>query len=504
MNIYFGDIHNHCNISYGHGDLKSALKNAALQLDFVSITGHALWPDMPEEESRLKEVVDYHKEGFSRLKENWPGYIKEMEKANREGEFVTFPSYEIHSCEEGDHVVYSTAEIESIPEIESMDEIRKKLKEEIARGINTFFIPHHIGYKQGFRGIKWETFDEELSPFVEIISMHGCAESDDTPALPYLHTMGPRDRNNTMAGGLTQGHFFGISGSTDHHSAHPGSYGYGRMAIVAEDLTRDSLFDAMRSRRVYALTGDRIDLDISLNGHLMGSRVPSCDRRAFHMDIRGGDALDHVEIVKNGKLIKRFDFIEREETWPGSAKLKGKVFVEVGWGEKGKQQNWDFELKVDKGQLLEIEPRFHGVDVVDPLDKHERDFQFTDWSKTGDSSLRCSTATYGNPTSQTSATEGFSLEIEGGPESEVRFTNGDFHFSEKLGDLIKGSRTAYLGGFLTGAVRFSRFVPEGEYARSIDWVDEDATAEGDVYYVRVCQRNNQWAWSAPFKIGRTE
>ncbi len=44
----YGDIHNHCNISYAHGSLDDAIKNAALRLDFASITGHASWPDMDE------------------------------------------------------------------------------------------------------------------------------------------------------------------------------------------------------------------------------------------------------------------------------------------------------------------------------------------------------------------------------------------------------------------------------------------------------------------------
>ena len=44
---FYGDLHNHCGISYGHGSLENALRNATLPLDFVSITGHAYWPDMP-------------------------------------------------------------------------------------------------------------------------------------------------------------------------------------------------------------------------------------------------------------------------------------------------------------------------------------------------------------------------------------------------------------------------------------------------------------------------
>ena len=41
--------------------------------------------------------------------------------------------------------------------------------------------PHHIGYRQGYRGINWNTFDETVSPVVEIVSMHGCAESAGLP-----------------------------------------------------------------------------------------------------------------------------------------------------------------------------------------------------------------------------------------------------------------------------------------------------------------------------------
>ena len=55
---YFGDLHNHCDISYGRGSLDEAYANARLQLDFASVTGHAHWPDMPPREGRLAYLVD--------------------------------------------------------------------------------------------------------------------------------------------------------------------------------------------------------------------------------------------------------------------------------------------------------------------------------------------------------------------------------------------------------------------------------------------------------------
>ena len=41
LGVFFGDLHNHCGLSYGRGSLEDALQNARLQLDFASVTMHA-------------------------------------------------------------------------------------------------------------------------------------------------------------------------------------------------------------------------------------------------------------------------------------------------------------------------------------------------------------------------------------------------------------------------------------------------------------------------------
>ena len=66
--ILFGDLHNHCNISYAHGSLKRAIAFSKLSLDFVSITGHAGWPDMNTKDPSIKHIIDFHKVGFKKVK----------------------------------------------------------------------------------------------------------------------------------------------------------------------------------------------------------------------------------------------------------------------------------------------------------------------------------------------------------------------------------------------------------------------------------------------------
>jgi len=138
----------------------------------------------------------------------------------------------MHSSQDGDYtIIYKEIQGE-ILEVNGLEELRQCLRELKSQGIDAIAYPHHIAYHQGQRGVNWRTFTEEFSPIVEIISMHGCSEADENTR-PFYHTMNASDHQSTVQYGLEQGHFFGFVGSTDHHSAHPGSYGHGRLGLWA-------------------------------------------------------------------------------------------------------------------------------------------------------------------------------------------------------------------------------------------------------------------------------
>lgn len=71
MKIFWGDLHNHCAVSYGQGTPALALDNARRQLDFCTITGHAFWPDMPMDlaaqnaDERVSPLVEIYSNGAS-------------------------------------------------------------------------------------------------------------------------------------------------------------------------------------------------------------------------------------------------------------------------------------------------------------------------------------------------------------------------------------------------------------------------------------------------------
>src|SRR5210317_845002 len=144
LNPYYGDLHNHCGISYAHGSLEDALSNAREQLDFASVTGHAHWPDMPEPDERIQYIIDFHKEGFAKLKRGWGAYLKTVNAFNKEGAFIVYPGFETHFNSVGDRtIVYKDLEGELIyaDSIVDLEEALTKLR---CIGKDSLSFPHHI------------------------------------------------------------------------------------------------------------------------------------------------------------------------------------------------------------------------------------------------------------------------------------------------------------------------------------------------------------------------
>jgi hypothetical protein len=332
------------------------------------------------------------------------------------------------------------------------------------------------------------------------MSMHGASESADAP-YPYLHTMGPRDGQSTYQYGLAQGHLVGAIGSTDHHSAHPGSYGHGRMAVWAETLSRDAIWQAIQARRTYALTGDRIRLAFSINGGLMGTVLPPSEERRISVSVEGGAALDYVEVLHNNRILHRTSAYERllaVQSDPYATPLK--THLEVGWGAKGVNVDWQVELSVVNGQLLDVEPRFRGHDVVAPHGREEESYAFSHWERRGEQGLWFATRTWGNPTTTTSNTQGVGLTVAGDADTLIWGRINGQKVEVSLAELLEGPKTGYLGGFLTPAYCFHRAGPRAEYASDIEFSHLANGHSRDWYYVRVRQTNDQWAWSSPIWV----
>ena len=495
--LLYGDMHNHCGISYGHGSLDDALSNAREQLDFVSITGHAHWPDMPAPNERIQYIIDFHQEGFARLKKEWPRMMATLRERNQEGSFVIFPGFEVHFRATGDrNMLYKDLDGEILYPSDLAD-LHAKLQALRDAGADSIAQPHHVGYRRGTRGVDWDTFDPAFAPFVEMLSMHGCSEASENTR-PFLHSMGPSDGESTIARGLERGLIFGFSGGTDHHSGHPGSYGHGRTGLWAADCTREAIWDALYARRMYALTGDRIALKFSVNGAPMGSVIPAAGRRSIRLDVHGGAAIDSLDVIRDGRLIRRFSQYD-VRLQPETDLVRTKLHLELGWGPKSRTAHWDVEFGISDGKILAVEPRFRGLEVVSPAERDTQEGESFYFSKVLDRSGRSvsfETVSRGNPTNTTPATQGMCLEVEMPRSAEVYAVMNGLRATHTLAELMTGARSGSLDHTDAPSWRFNRAPRPEELRWSFEFEDEDDSADG-FYYARVRQRNDQWAWSSP-------
>ena len=499
LKYFWGDLHNHCNITYGHGDMRSAFEAAKEQLDFVSVTPHAMWPDIPgADDPRLKWVIDYHTGAFKRLREGgYEKYVAMTNEYNKEGEFLAFVGYEAHSMEHGDHVALNYDLDAPLVECTSIEDWKRK-----ARGHKVFITPHHMGYQTGYRGYNWNFFTEgDQTPFVEMYSRHGLAEIDQGD-YSYLHDMGPRQWEGTIQCGLEQGKKFGIMGSTDQHAGYPGSYGDGRIGILAESLSRDKIWDAMKNRHVCCATGDKINIDFRLNDAFPGDVVRGNSRRIY-LNVEGGSCIDYIDIVKNRKCIARLSGPLLPEM-PEGDMVRCKVKVDFGWNREEQYVHWQGKLSINKGTINAVEPCFRGAAFTSPQ-PGESEFEtkvnriVSVTSKDAELDMYSSK----NPNTTTPATQAVILDVTMPKDGVITAEFNGKKFEHSLGELLEGSRSHFMIGWLSEAILFNRAMPESCFTVEHYMEDTQPERDTDYYYVRVRQRDQQWAWSSPIWVERT-
>ena len=286
--IYFGEMHSQMWHSMGTGTAAEFFEwgrdNAGL--DFCAPANHYNW---------RFEVTD----------EIWQELVDTCNEFNEPGRFATLVSYEWGGARGSGHknVYYRGGYGEFAywyRDHNSPADLWKSLE-----GRDVLTVPHHPK-----AWIDWSYRNDTHQRLVEICSKWDIAEE-----------AGPR----SVQGALAMGHRLGFIAGTDSHYglANQGSYhvndGNGLACVMATELTRDAIWQALYERKCYATTGERIVLDFSMNGHPMGADIPAgLDRmepRTFLLRVAGTYRIDLVEIIRNNEVV--FSVEPRGDTWEG-------------------------------------------------------------------------------------------------------------------------------------------------------------------------------------------
>ncbi|NOZ32679.1 MAG: hypothetical protein GXP01_06315, partial [Alphaproteobacteria bacterium] len=410
--------------------------------------------------------------------------------ANQDGEFAAFLGFEWHSSQFGDQCVVFPDDHRPLIFPKDVATLRGFCMEHDA-----LMVPHHLAYPSGNRGVNWEVFDEACTPVVEIFSEHGSSEDDRGPYPFFSHSMGGRQTSNTVAAALARGLRFGFVASSDSHHGFPGAHGEGLLGVLAHDLERSSILEAIRARRTYALTGDRIEVDFAVEGAVMGETIRAGRQVSVAYDVGGRDEIDMVEIVQDGRVVHRgFADIGPPGATPLSSPFQ--VRLEWGWGPWGdlaldRVCDWEFDLSVVGGRLLRAFPCLQSG----PFDENRR-HRFV---HSGEGRLSVTSYTARRGGYRGLATQSLILEVEGGPDTkfELRLKEPiERTTTTRAGELAAGSLNLATGPFPKESYQWHRLVPL-QAARVTETCELLVPDHPSHIYLRARQKNGQMAWASP-------
>ncbi|MCP4246791.1 MAG: CehA/McbA family metallohydrolase, partial [bacterium] len=299
LNLYFGDIHGHSWQSDGMSDPEESFLRVRdlLADDFHALTDHDRFISRRISDGQWqqqKDVVDhYHAPGrfVTLYGQEWT--TPRTARPHGWGHFCILSS-------DPDIPLYDHGD----PRYRDLPDLLAAL-----RGRSAVAIPHHIGWT----GIRWDVWDSQLCPVIEVCSVHGAFEYEGNQPIPHRGGQ----RGCFIRDGLAKGLRFGLAGGSDQHGLiwHHGVcrqrdvYRAGLTGVWAPELTRRAILDAIRARHTFATSGVKLRLSFSVDGQMMGSDIEINEAPSIAVDVavppREGK-LAWLEIVRNGTVINRY------------------------------------------------------------------------------------------------------------------------------------------------------------------------------------------------------
>lgn len=394
------------------------------------------------------------------------------------GRFVTFHGYEWsgNTPAGGDHNVYylddgpirrsSHTQVDDRHDLETDCYPIDRLYAANA-GRDDVLITPHIGGRRA----NLDYHDPALEPAIEIASQWGRFEWFAREA-------------------ISRGMKVGFIGGSDDHSGRPGwstptlaHHGVrgGLTAYRAPELTREEIWHALRNRQVYGTSGARILLDVQINGAPIGSMVTSNGPANIGVSVAGTAGLDTIELRRGLETIHTVSLLpepQPDEQWK----------VRIAWRgarnrDRTRSLDWTGGVDVQNGRILAatnhaIDSPLDGVSYLDGESVRWRSHTCGDW-------------------------DGVILDMDGNPDTQLRFNSPTMSFDISLSDLSGGPVTK-TGNLLEQQVVVQRLSAlASPWTASFEFQDIEAGPGEHAYWIWVTQSDGELAWSSPVFVSQT-
>jgi len=317
-NAYFGDLHVMTGAAGSAnmlGNTETALQHArdVMGLDFSAVTN-----------TGAKKCWESDREIFRRL--------------NEPGEFVAMPAFE-HGYRTGHKNIYFKTEDVDLPGGLTLEKLWEFVERERA-----MVISHHTNtHSETDPYEAWGSYDlgtvnPTFEPVIEICQNRGPFEKDKVGE----DGVSFGGFGSSIQDALGRGLRLGFVGGTDNHRGRPGSHrshqsgldiddfvAGGITCVLAKELTREAILDAIWKRRCYATTAVKMLLDLRVNDLVMGqeAEVGPANSDAFaarriRVKAAGTRRIKHVAVVRNnvdvyvhpvGEMFCELEWIDDED-----------------------------------------------------------------------------------------------------------------------------------------------------------------------------------------------
>lgn len=460
---YWGDLHAQTDATVGTGseDEYFTFGREVARLDFISHQGNDF------------QVTD----------EDWQRLNDTVRAFHEEGRYVVFPGYEwsanttaggdrnVFYREEGQPILRSSHwQIPQIPEdaltpAHPADLLFDRICQYVDQ--EKVLLASHVGGR--YADIR-RYFDQELGPLVEVTSCWGVFE--------WL-----------LWDAFDMGYIVGVMCNSDGHKGRPGAEGPGAgefgianglTCVLAESLTREAIFAALKARRCYGTTGPRIDLDFTLNGAPMGSILEVAGNAQVNATVHTTAPLESLTLFRGKEpvqIVQPTPFADCTASrrirvsWRGS-RIRG----------RGRRVRWDGAIRVAGAQILRADPFAFDARTDGIVEQTAQEVRFQSGT-TGD-------------------TDGIDLWLDQAATGGLTFDAAAGQCQVDLATLTAAQRQQVVAfGGLDMEVVVERY-PEmsNDCTASLACTVEPPAGQTTPYFVKVVQVDGAMAWASPIYV----
>lgn len=286
-NVYFGQLHAHTNLSDGTGSVEEAFDYASKveNLDFFAVTDHSDSFDNADAGAIGADGVG--------ISTGWAAGKQAAASVTNE-DFVGLFGFEMTWPEDkqlGHISTFNTpgwqtrdqADFENVPT--ALEHYYKALTT-VPGSVSQFNHPDIIHGD-------FERFDHYSPQYDAVISLLEVAGEDGVVDCAYYDLA------------LDKGWHVAPTNNQNNHNGQWGDASRARTVILAETLTEEALYDAMKDRRVYATQDSDLTVYYMLNGAVMGSILPKSEEAEITVFLSDptDEAIGNVEVVADGRTV---------------------------------------------------------------------------------------------------------------------------------------------------------------------------------------------------------